>query len=78
MDLYDHLDIPEFINYFACRVVLMHGDDVRKNFYMYYDTNEDGRLRVFADATRGNTAFAMVLEPRVVRVAYRVDVTPNI
>ncbi len=45
--LYDHLDIPEFINYFACRVLLQHIDDARKNFYMYYDTHGDGRWRIF-------------------------------
>ena len=45
--LYDHLDISEFINYFACRVLLQHADDVRKNFYMYYDAHGDGRWRIF-------------------------------
>ncbi len=45
--LYDHVDLPEVVNYFAARIVMAHADDVRKNFYLYQDIEGDGLWRIF-------------------------------
>ncbi|MFO1491749.1 MAG: lamin tail domain-containing protein [Kiritimatiellia bacterium] len=45
--IYDHMDLPEVMNFFGARIVLEHADDVRKNFYLYQDIGGDGLWRIF-------------------------------
>ncbi|MDA0814725.1 MAG: lamin tail domain-containing protein, partial [Verrucomicrobia bacterium] len=45
--LFDHLDLPQILNYLALRSITQDADDVRKNFYMFHDTHTDGLWRMF-------------------------------
>ncbi|MCB1094383.1 MAG: lamin tail domain-containing protein [Verrucomicrobiae bacterium] len=45
--LFDHLDLPQILNYLALRSITQDADDVRKNFYMFHDTYTDGLWRIF-------------------------------
>ncbi len=45
--LYDNIDVPEVINYLAIRSLQQQADDVRKNFYVFKDTQGDARWRIF-------------------------------
>jgi hypothetical protein len=45
--LMDHLNLPQVINYLAIRSIIQEADDVRKNFYMYRDTNDTGEWSIF-------------------------------
>jgi hypothetical protein len=45
--IFDNLNLPQIINYLALRSVTMDADDVRKNFYMYRDTNGSGEWSIF-------------------------------
>ena len=40
--LYDHFDIPGFLNYWAANTIVGDNDDVQKNYLLYRDTNGDG------------------------------------
>ncbi|MFT7443795.1 MAG: hypothetical protein ACI9AF_000693 [Granulosicoccus sp.] len=42
----DNLDLPQVINYLASRAIIQDADDLRKNFYMYFDTRGDCRWRL--------------------------------
>jgi hypothetical protein len=43
----DHLNLPQIMNYLAVRSTTMDADDIRKNFYMYRDTNGNGLWSIF-------------------------------
>lgn len=43
----DNLDLPQVINYLAARSIIQDADDLRKNFYMYFDSRGDQRWRLF-------------------------------
>jgi hypothetical protein len=45
--LYDNFNVPELLNYLAARSITLEADDVRKNFYMYRDTNGTGEWSIF-------------------------------
>ena len=58
--MFDHFDLANMVNYLAVRAVMNDYDDVRKNFYIYRDTNgsrewlllpwdKDGTLGVAGD-----------------------------
>lgn len=56
--LWDNLDLPNMVNYLAVRAVINDYDDVRKNFYMYRDTNGDHEWKILPwdkDGTLGVT-----------------------
>lgn len=36
--LFDSINLPQVVNYLAVRSIIQDADDVRKNFYVYYDT----------------------------------------
>ena len=42
----DNLDLPQIINYLAARSIIQDADDLRKNFYMYFDARGDSRWRM--------------------------------
>ena len=42
----DNLDLPQIVNYLASRSVIQDADDLRKNFYMYFDARGDCRWRM--------------------------------
>ena len=42
----DNLDLPQVINYLAARSIIQDADDLRKNFYMYFDARGDCRWRM--------------------------------
>ncbi len=44
--IYDNFNVPELMNYLAARAITMDADDVRKNFYMYRDTNNTGEWSI--------------------------------
>lgn len=44
---FDKFNIPMFVNFLACRSLVMDADDVRKNFYLYYDREETGEWFIF-------------------------------
>lgn len=43
----DNLDLPQIVNYLAARSIIQDADDLRKNFYMYFDARGDRRWRLF-------------------------------
>ncbi|MEJ6644718.1 MAG: lamin tail domain-containing protein [Akkermansiaceae bacterium] len=43
----DNLDLPQVINYLASRSIIQDADDLRKNFYMYFEAQGDCRWRIF-------------------------------
>ncbi len=45
--IYDNFNVPGLMNYLAARSITMDADDVRKNFYMYRDTNGTGEWSIF-------------------------------
>jgi hypothetical protein len=45
--VFDHFDLAQVLNYLAVRAVTMDADDVRKNFYLYRDTNGTGQWSMF-------------------------------
>jgi hypothetical protein len=45
--LFDHLNMPQLMNFLALRSVTLDADDVRKNIYMYRDTRGNGEWSVF-------------------------------
>ena len=56
--LFDNLNLPSFINYFAVRTISRNIDAVRKNFYFYRDTERNGDWEIFPwdmDLTWGST-----------------------
>ncbi|MEE2888128.1 MAG: CotH kinase family protein [Planctomycetota bacterium] len=44
--LWDHIDLPAVINYWAATVLIHDNDCVHKNYYVYRDTNGDRRWRM--------------------------------
>lgn len=44
---FDKFNIPVFVNFLACRSLVQDADDVRKNFYLYYDRQETGEWVIF-------------------------------
>jgi len=42
----DNLDLPQITNYLAARSIIQDADDLRKNFYMYFDVRGDCRWRM--------------------------------
>ncbi len=44
--MYDHLDLPEFVNCLAARVVTADVDCCHKNHYLYRDTNGSGEWQL--------------------------------
>jgi hypothetical protein len=40
--LYDHFDIPGFLNYWAANTIVGDNDDVQKNYLLYRETTGDG------------------------------------
>ncbi|MDA7881326.1 lamin tail domain-containing protein [Akkermansiaceae bacterium] len=42
----DNLDLPQIVNYLAARSIIQDADDLRKNFYMYFDARGDCRWRM--------------------------------
>ena len=42
----DNLDLPQIVNYLAARSIIQDADDLRKNFYMYFDARGDSRWRM--------------------------------
>ncbi|MGC6565157.1 MAG: lamin tail domain-containing protein [Akkermansiaceae bacterium] len=42
----DNLDLPQITNYLAARSIIQDADDLRKNFYMYFDARGDERWRM--------------------------------
>ncbi|MBM3845959.1 MAG: hypothetical protein FJ405_06715, partial [Verrucomicrobia bacterium] len=44
---FDRFNIPQIINFLACRSITMDADDVRKNFYMYNDREGTGEWSIF-------------------------------
>ena len=51
----DHLDLPQICNYLAVRSITQDADDVRKNFYGYFDTRGDRRWRIFRGTRTGRS-----------------------
>ena len=45
--IFDNLDLAQIINYLAVRAVIQDADDLRKNFYMYRDTNGTREWSIF-------------------------------
>ncbi len=45
--LFDHIDIPEMVNYLAVNAVIHNNDHIAKNYYLYRDTEGTGRWRMF-------------------------------
>lgn len=45
--LFDHLNVPEVVNYLAAQVIVQDTDDTRKNFYLYRDTLGSGEWSIF-------------------------------
>jgi len=45
--IYDNFNVPELLNYLAARSITLDADDVRKNFYMYRDTNGTDEWSIF-------------------------------
>lgn len=45
--LFDHLNVPQIINYLAAQIVVQDTDDTRKNFYLYRDTLGTGEWSIF-------------------------------
>ena len=45
--IFDHLNLPQIINYLAVRTVTAEADDTAKNFYLYRDTNASGEWSIF-------------------------------
>jgi len=43
--LFDNVDIPACINYWAATTLIHDNDHVQKNYYMYRDTNDTGEWR---------------------------------
>ena len=41
--VFDHFNLATLMNYLAARSITMEADDVRKNFYLYRDTNGTGQ-----------------------------------
>jgi hypothetical protein len=46
--LFDNFDIPGFLTYWAVNTIVNDNDDVQKNFFLYRDTEGDGRWRFIA------------------------------
>jgi len=44
--MFDNFNIPQILNYLAVRSVTQDADDVRKNFYMYRDTEGTGEWMI--------------------------------
>ena len=44
--MFDNLNLPEIMNYLSVRSITQEADDVRKNFYMYRDTNGTGEWSI--------------------------------
>jgi|GEM_PF-605466 len=42
----DNLDLPQVVNYLAARSLIQDADDLRKNFYLYFDARGDCRWRM--------------------------------
>jgi hypothetical protein len=45
--VYDNFNVAQLLNYLALRSITMDADDVRKNFYLYRDTNGTGQWSIF-------------------------------
>lgn len=45
--LFDHLNVPEIVNYMAAQILVQDTDDTRKNFYLYRDTLGSGEWSIF-------------------------------
>lgn len=45
--VFDNFDVPDLINYIAVRAITQDADDIRKNFYLYRDTNGDREWSIF-------------------------------
>ncbi|MBI1840724.1 MAG: lamin tail domain-containing protein, partial [Verrucomicrobia bacterium] len=45
--LFDNVNMPDLMNYLSVRCITMDADDVRKNFYLYRDTNGTGEWSIF-------------------------------
>lgn len=45
--IFDELNLPEIVNFLAVRSLIMDADDVRKNFYVYRDTNGTREWSIF-------------------------------
>jgi hypothetical protein len=45
--LFDHLNVPQVVNYLAAQIVIQDTDDTRKNFYLYRDTLGSGEWSIF-------------------------------
>jgi hypothetical protein len=45
--LFDHLNVPQVVNYLAGQVLIQDTDDTRKNFYLYRDTLGTGEWSIF-------------------------------
>ncbi|MCA9199907.1 MAG: lamin tail domain-containing protein [Planctomycetales bacterium] len=47
ISVFDNFNVAQMLNYLAVRSITMDADDVRKNFYMYRDTNGTGQWSIF-------------------------------
>jgi hypothetical protein len=45
--LFDHLNVPQVVNYLAAQIIIQDTDDTRKNFYLYRDTLGSGEWSIF-------------------------------
>ena len=45
--LFDHLNVPQVVNYLAAQIIVQDTDDTRKNFYLYRDTLGSGEWSIF-------------------------------
>ena len=45
--VFDAFNVPQLITYLAVRSVILDADDVRKNFYLYRDTEDTGLWSIF-------------------------------
>jgi hypothetical protein len=45
--VFDNFNVAQVLNYLAVRSVIMDADDVRKNFYVYRDTQGTGQWSIF-------------------------------
>lgn len=45
--LFDHLNVPQVVNYLAAQIIIQDTDDTRKNFYLYRDTPGSGEWSIF-------------------------------
>ncbi len=45
--VFDNFNLPQLLNYLSVRTLIQDTDDVRKNFYLYRDTNGSGEWSIF-------------------------------